>query len=484
MRKGIRRVQLQAVLVTVALWATSNATDSVTEPEKKIPVVYDVDVAVAGGGPTGIFAAIAAARSGAKTVLIERFGSLGGISGPGLNPGGGTQRPGPTTRLDDGYSKIWIYPEIAGITLEFTKRLEGIGGTRKTRLEASSAISYLALKMMQESGVHLLLSTLATDPIMEGNTVGGVFVENKSGRQAVRAKVVIDCTGEADIARRAGAPILYPKESYRKIDSHAPTGMGLWAYVGGVDWDAYNAAIDRHGPKGEPDLQPRDIDGLAKVLVTRSSSRNTAFSRMREGSDLAAVKVQLARPHGKVDAGSGEHIAKLERGMRLYVFEAVQQMKKEFPGCKNIYLLEISPYLGARGGPCIDGVYTMTMDDCKAGRRFDDVMYLFGEARALRYTCLQEGKCKWPDVPYRVMVPKKIDGLLCAGRSASGIPDTLLRNRTAVKHMGEAAGTAAALAVKDGVSPRQLDVKKLQRKLLEAGFYLGDETRLKELGLR
>ena len=124
----------------------------------------------------------------------------------------------------------------------------------------------------------------------------------------------------------------------------------------------------------------------------------------------------------------------------------------------------------------------MTMEDCRAGRRFDDVTYLFGEFRALRYTC-EQGECKWADVPYRVMLPKKIDGLIAVGRSASSIPDTLLRNRMAVKHMGQAGGTAAALSARNGVSPKELDVKELQRVLVDSGFYLGDLDRLQELGL-
>ena len=118
------------------------------------------------------------------------------------------------------------------------------------------------------------------------------------------------------------------------------------------------------------------------------------------------------------------------------------------------------------------------------GRRFEDVVYLYGDAQALRQTCIQEGECKWVDVPYRVMVPRRIDGLLAVGRSASGIPDTLLRTREAVRHMGQVGGMAAALAVQRGIRPRDLDVKELQKRLLGEGFYLGDGARLKKLELR
>ena len=472
------------VLILGLLVPVSPAAEFVIEPEKRIPVVYDVDVAVAGGGVSGVFAAIAAARSGARTVLIERFGSVGGTGGPGLNPGGGVQKPGPWKGTSD-YPHIWIYPEIAGIPREFGQRLEKLRTGPRNRLELSSTLSYLGLKMLEEAGVHLLLSTYAADPIMEGSTVQGIFVENKSGRQAVKAKVVIDATGEADVARRAGAPILYPKKSYHDLDGHAPTGMGVWAYIGGVDWKQYNDAIDSGGPDAEPEFSPHSIGDLAQVVLTKSSDRLTALVKDRgQVFDTAGLKIQLVRPHGRVDAGDGLHISRLETETRLYTYEVVELLKREVPGCENVYLLTIAAFLGARGGPCILGEYTLTQADCLKGRRFEDVVGLYGDAQALRQTCIQEGECKWVDVPYRVMVPRRIDGLLAVGRSASGIPDTLLRTREAVRHMGQVGGMAAALAVQRGIRPRDLDVKELQKRLLGEGFYLGDEARLKKLELR
>ena len=168
--------------------------------------------------------------------------------------------------------------------------------------------------------------------------------------------------------------------------------------------------------------------------------------------------------------------------MRALAFETWNLWKNYVPGFEDSSLLFIAPFLGSRGGPCIEGDYTLTMEDCRAGKRFDDVIYVYGEFRALRYTASQ-GKPLWVDVPYRVMLPKGIEGLMAVGRSASGKPDTLLRNRMAVKVMGEAGGIAAALAVKKGIEPRALDVKELQHGLLDAGFHLGDRKRLMELGL-
>jgi ribulose 1,5-bisphosphate synthetase/thiazole synthase len=472
-------VTLFATLVLAAPAQAQRRT--VTEPAKQVPVAYDADVVVAGGGMSGVFAAIAAARQGAKTVLVERYSVIGGVSGPGLNHGGGTQAIGPTKRVEDGYMKIWVYPEIAGIPKEFAQRLEKMSSQQsdKHRLGISHGVSYLATRMLNEAGVEVLLSALVTDPIMEGDTIKGVFVEHKSGREAITAKVVIDATGEADVARRAGAPVLHPKESYIELDGHAPNGIGQFIFLGGVDWERYEQAFKKQGADFEGKFAPLDIGGIAQIVASKSSSRNTALNKVGE---LAAVKVQLVRPHAKVDAGNGWHWSKIHEAMRVYSYDLVQEFRKRVPGCENAYVVSLGE-MGARGGPVIDGEYTMTMDDAMAGKRFDDVMYLYGEARVLKATCKGDKNCVWPDVPYRVMVPKKIDGLLAVGRSAAGIPDTLLRNRTAIQHMGEVGGIAAAMSVKQGVTPRKLDVKALQRTLLKQGYYLGDAQRLAALGL-
>ena len=448
----------------------------VLEPQKRVPVVYDVDVVVAGGGVSGVFAALAAAREGADTVLIERFGAVGGNIGPGMIVGGSIRGPG---KIGDTVS--WLYGGVAGIAREFVERYTKLGqGTRGNDLRESSIASYLAFKMLDEAGVKLLLSTYVTDPIREGNRVRGVFVENKSGRQAVRAKVVIDATGEADVARRAGAPAIHPKLSYAAFDSHAPTGMQIYAVAGGVDWQRYEG---RPG-KQRPGKLVKRVDDLAEIRVGN-------FARLSDLNDgLAAVSAKVLRPENnptidpKVDAGNGLHISRLEAEFRKAIFEHLQAYQEAVPGFDNAYLITIAPYLGSRGGPCIEGDYTLTIEDCRAGRRFDDVIYITAGPEAFSDIWKKKGGLKWTDVPYRVMLPKGVQGLMAVGRSASGIPDTLLRNRQAVMHMGQAAGTAAALAIKNGVSPREVNVKHLQIKLLEAGFHLGNEDRLKELGLK
>ena len=467
--------------------SVNNETPHVEEPGKKVPTAYDVDVVVAGAGVSGVFAAIASARSGAKTVLIDRFGYPGGNMGPGMIAGGSFDGMG---GLRDVYveKSLVTHPFVlrgfAGIPREFVERHAALGGGSIPPFRASQYMrdsgiaSHVALTMLEESGVELLLSTYVSDPVMEGKRIRGVFVENKSGRQAVLADVVVDATGEADVARRAEAPILYPKESYNELDTHAPNGIGTLAVVGGVDKTIFK---EYQQVAGMVEFEERDLFGLARV-----SMKLMTFSK--DGGDLTnpgvlGLKVQLLRPHAEVDTGNAEHMSRMERGIRGYTFDMVQHLKRKIPGFENAYLLCIAPFLGIRGGPCIKGEYTLTMDDCRAGRRFDDVMYLYGEPRALRHTREKTGQCLWTDMPYRVMVPEEIDGLLAVGRSASGIPDTLLRNRMSVMHMGQACGAAAALAAVSNVTLRKLDIKELQRRLLDTGFYLGNRERLRELRL-
>jgi len=126
----------------------------------------------------------------------------------------------------------------------------------------------------------------------------------------------------------------------------------------------------------------------------------------------------------------------------------------------------------------------MTVQDLRAGKKYNDVIYVYGEPRALRWQAEQKVPFQWTDVPYRVMIPKKINGLIAIGRSASCVPDTLLRNREGVMYMGQAGGIAAAMCAQSGVEPRKINIKELQEKLLQAGFYLGDKKRLVELGLK
>ena len=478
----------------------------ISEPSRSRPVVYDVDVAVAGGGVAGVFAALGAARTGAKTVLIERFGYPGGNIGPGMINAGGLA-PKPVEGPDGSVVMTHVLGDVTGIPREFLDRHAALCGKDAGNLLNSNGAAYLAMKMMEEAGVEMMLSAYVSDPIVRRDRVEGVFVENKSGRQAVKAKVVIDATGEADVARRAGAPILYPKPEYTEVDHHAPTGAGLYYLIGGVSWTRFEKFEKQVKPSREDSrwwqrfygtLDPRYayLASCARKAWSKGEHRHLfgkgrLFQRDVEG--IGAIKAlmpfkakqrQLAhRCTGfiRVDMGDGVAVAKAEAAARMCIYEMVQFYKDCVPGFEDAYLLCISPYLGARGGPCIRGEYTLQTEDFVEGKRFPDVLFVFGHVSGGKDVQLGHGH--WTDYPYRVMLPKKLDGLIAVGRSASCIPDTLIRGRTKSMHAGEIGGIAAALAAKKRVTPKALDVKTLQRTLLRRGYYLGDAARLRELGL-
>lgn len=472
--------------------------DTIEETRQQVPVVYDVDVVVAGGGIGGVFAGLAAARCGAETLIIDRFGSLGGNMGPGMISGGSFHGP-PGAPIFGGFT---------GLAREFLERYVGLGGAVSPFQEPqyfrdSSIATYLSFKMLKEAGAHFMLSTYVADPILENKYVKGVFVENKSGRQAVKAAVTVDASGEADVARRAGAPIIYPKASNWDMDTHAPSGMGLFFALGNVNWQAYEAyekifelsdedkrwsektlgraytetaVIPHHliphirkaWESGEYRFIHK-IDGLGYVVGGDLYPYSTPGTIEGKGAfysaGIACRQVCVGRGKDfrfseKVNAADGAHISKMESEVRIYIFETSRFWKKYVPGFENSYLLVTAPFLGTRGGPCIEGEYVFVKGKIE---KHDDVI--------------------WESVPYRSLLPREIDGLIAVGRNISCIPDTALRHRDRAPMLGQVGGTAAALAAKRGVSPKEIDIRELQQTLLDAGFIFAEEDILKELGL-
>ena len=499
----------------------------VQETAKEIPVAAEADVAVVGAGVAGVFAAIAAGRLGAKTVLVDRFSYPGGNMGPGLIAGGSLT----------GWPILHIKNGPAGIPAEFLERQAASGGGNippfagSQYLRDSHTASATALKMLEEAGVTCLFSTFAADPIVEtsvnpsGKKVTGLFIENKTGRQALLAKVVIDATGEADLARRGGVSVIYPKADYYEIDKHGPTGAGTYYAVGNADWGRYceyassvkigvddwswgQEVFDRRNLDRWKGMHERgDIGGgslaplfpilrkaweensfqIVKKVPITSSLEVPVYTRFFQKVDaprrILGARVELER-HEEIDWTDQAMITRIESRIRILVGDFVDFLKKNVPGFEDIVLIDIAPYFGARGGPCIEGRYILTDEDMTAGRKFSDVVYIYDHIDWLFWDGGRHGKkASWTDVPFRVMLPQDMDGLLAVGRSASSVPDTLLRARMAVMHMGDVGGKAAAIAVREDMPIQDLDIRLLQRCLLDEGYYLGESSRLKELGL-
>lgn len=473
------------------------------------------DVVVAGGGCSGIFAAIAAAREGAKTLLVERSGMLGGNSGPGFLFGcvdpfaeGDAQLLGGNT----------------GLTAEAERRANSMKASiSENRLAWSGLFSHVMHGMIDEHRVDLATPAWASDPILADGNVRGLYIETKSGRLEVETCQVIDATGEADVAMRAGcrihsgakfdasySPII--EERYdRSID---PTWSednwneaGLMFVISGIDWNAYRAEVDRSDrvvTDGIPIRDTRRSIPLRKRYPRAVMSKlEKAFGdgsflyaeelrpglaifwqyRMIEiGAELAesAISVQ-----GDYDAGDWRDVALLEHRMRRMSYDACEFLRRNMPGCAGCYLLSHSPFIGHRGGPFIEGEYTVTPADIRDGRLHDDVV-LRATWEARKITRPPDAE-PWRgyDIPFRMIVPK-IGNLLVAGRGASYIRrghDPATRARIVQYHLGEVAGIAAAMCCVEGRSPQDIDIRTLQRRLIDEGFTLGEEDRLRSLGL-
>lgn len=410
---------------------------AIHEPAREIPVARDVDVVVVGGGPAGIGAAVAAARNGARTVLVERFGYLGGTATASLM----ACINGFRNQVEPDDTQV-----VRGIAEEIVLRLKDMDGlghskypqksypTEPGQLEYSYTIDvekfkYLTLKMCHEADVDLMLHTWLADAVVEDGAVRGVIIEDKSGRRAVLGKVVIDATGDGDVAARAGAAYWQTRrdEAPRLNDAMM-----------------YRIAFGRRRPEG--------VFGC-------------------DFGDTAVVWGPTAEP---IDATDADQLSRAEVDTRLRVFEDFTAKQAEHSDLSEARVLETPPLLGIRQTRFVEGLYKLTADDALSGRRFDDVVAIspcpviryYGYRRYLEH----EGY----DIPYRCLVARDRRDLLLAGRciSSEQQPYESHRAMVVILAIGQAAGTAAALCRRNGASPHQLDVRELQRTLLADGAEL------------
>jgi len=408
------------------------------EPAREIPIAREVDVIVAGGGPAGLVAAMASARNGAKTVLLEQFGYLGGTATASL------------MACINGF-RNQVEPDstqaVAGIAEEIVLALKDIDGLGKSpypqksyattagQMEYSYAIDtekfkYVTLKMCVDAGVDVMFHTWFCDSIVDDWVMRGVMVENKSGRQALLATVVVDATGDADVAARAGAPF----------------------------WQTTK------------DEAPRLNDTLM-YRIEFGATRPAKPMACDFGTSAVVWGPGVSEP---INGADGDELSAGEIDTRLRVFEDFAAKQAADPALAGARVVETPVLLGIRQTRFVEGEYILTAEDALEGRRFDDVVavspcaiiHYYGYRRYLEH----EGY----DIPYRCLVPKDVDNLLVAGRCISSQQQPYESHRAMVPIMaiGEAAGTAAALCSNLGVTPRELDVWGLQRTLMAQGAQL------------
>ena len=408
------------------------------EQAKDIPVARETDVVVVGGGPAGLAAAIASARGGARTTLVERFGYLGGAATASLM----ACINGFRNQVEPDATQV-----VRGIAEEIVLELKAIDGlgrspypqkafpTEPGKLEYSYAIDteafkYITLKLCVDAGVDVLFHTYFCDAIVDNGQLGGVIVENKSGRQALLAKVVIDASGDGDVAARAGA--------------------AFWQTVG--------------------DEAPRLNDTLM-YRIGFGESRPEGVWACDFGRTAVVWGPGVSEP---INGADGDELSKGEIDTRLRVYEDLAKTKQGRPELADIRILETPPSLGIRQTRFIEGEYKLTAEDAIEGRRFDDVVAICGCPIIHFYGYRRYLEHEGYDIPYRCLVPKKIDNLLVAGRCISSGQEAYESHRAMVPIMaiGEAAGEAAALCCQGNVTPRDLDVGQLQNALIAHGAEL------------
>lgn len=421
----------------------------ITENTKMIPVIQEVDVLVLGGGPAGIGAAVAAAREGAETLLIEQMGEIGGIATAGLMSHW-------TGNTEGGF-----YEEILSRSAELTG--EGRKIINPERLKT------VFLRMLTEAGVSLRLYTFASDVIMEGNVIKGVILESKSGREAVLAKMVIDATGDGDIAAKAGAPYFKGREGDGLMQPAT-----IMFKVAGVDEER---GVFPGGFEESFRLPEGDLQELGKKHLPSPAGHVLLYK-----TTLPGVVTCNMTNCTEVDGTSTEDLTKATLVCREQMEHIVAFLRRYVPGFENCYIISSASLVGIRETRHFKGEETITEQDILEARIFDNWVVAKAsfnfDVHNLTGNGLDETGCqkhfpqkKGYTIPYGCFVPLKIENLYLAGRNISGthMAHSNYRVMPICVNMGQAVGIAAAMCVDSGATPRTLEVKKLQNRLMELG---------------
>jgi len=453
-------------------------TKFITEPQKNIPVRAEVDILVAGGGPSGLMAAQAAAAKGLKVMLIESRGFLGGNLTIGLpilaflGPKG--------NQVIKGYAQQFI---------DRLKARNAASDHKPCKLHTSLTIidsevaKNVAFEMMDEAGVEVQLYTFVSDAIMEGNTIKGVIIESKAGRQAILAKRVIDCTGDGDVAFRAGV------ECHKGDAEGGMQPPTLMFSMKGVNIQALRDAIVKQPEIYDMDRMPKEqfisgnfitvgLRGMIEKAKKDGLDMPVARTILISGLADDEIWVNMTRVSG-VDSTDPESYTMGEKTAHKQMATVMEYLHKYVPGFEKAYLDKVAPFLGIRESRVIVGKYVLTADDILSGKKFDDVIAMAGYPVDIHHSHGDDCTMIYCDdaypLPYRVLVPEKVEGLLVAGRCSSMNHEAMAATRvmSTCMALGEAAGTAARLSLLDNTTVAGVDIKKLQKTLLDNNVYLG-----------
>lgn len=452
--------------------------DTLTEARRDVPVLGPFDVVVLGGGPAGISAAAAAACNGARVLLAERYGFLGGM---GTAAG--------VTNFCGLHANVFgdIRQVVHGVADDLLMRMRRLDGLNEPHLVLGkihaqaydmSAFKCAADALLADHGVHLLFHALAAGVARHADgSLDALLLETKSGRVAVRARCFIDCSGDADIAHWAGVPtekgdghghMLYPTLMFRVGNVDAQRAGEAWKTIPALMDEAESAGEFRFPRRGAV-VRPQKHPYEWRVNVTQLRKLDGSAT---DGTDAYSLS------EGEIEG-------------RRQIVEYLRFLRARVPGFEQAYALDIAPQLGIRETRRLIGEAVLTADDVLQCADFPDAIGVNGWP--LEKHVAGDVQWVWPPIPdsrgynqlpYRMLLPRRasaggVDNLLVAGRCASMTHDgqSAARVSGACFVMGQAAGTAAALAVRDGRSPHDIDVAELQALLVKQGAFLGERKR-------